>query len=154
MFLDIVEPLFFEEANGRPIVGGRINHHYPHALFLHAALDLLEQSDAYSPSLNTLAHPQPDQVAVFPGRIMLLHRRPQCESEDLDARFRYQTEFIVRIEERGDLVFVPGAIEGLGMLGGENFLADMKDLGKIIDSHLPDAEYFFTGCGRIRKRGL
>src|SRR5665811_1004983 len=102
-----------------------IDHDYPHPLFLHAALDLLEQPVAYPPLLDIPAHPQPDQVAVFPWRVVLLHRRSQREPENLDARFRHQAEIVVRIEESSDFVFVPGAIEALGLFGGKNLLADI-----------------------------
>jgi hypothetical protein len=40
------------------------------------------------------------------------------------------------------------------MLGGKNLLADMEDLRKVVDGHFPDADCFFTGYRRIRKRGL
>ena len=140
MFLDIVEALFLKEADRRLVVGGCIDDHHPHPLFLHAVLDLLEQPASHATLLNIPADPQPDQIAVFPGRVVFCDRCSQGKPENLLPRFRHQAEFAVRIEEGGDLVFVPGTVETLERLGGKDLLADMKDLGKIVDGHLPDAE--------------
>src|ERR1035437_7223359 len=98
VFLDIIEPLFLEKANGRRVVCRGIDDDNPHALFLHASLDLLEQSAPHATLLNIPPHPKPDQVAVFPGRVVLLDCRPQGKSENFSSCFRHQAEFAVGIE--------------------------------------------------------
>src|ERR1035437_8985691 len=82
MFLDIAESLFLEETYRRLVVGGGVDDDHPHPLFLHAAFDLLEQAAPHATLLDIPADPQPDQVAVFPGRVVLLHRGPEGKPED------------------------------------------------------------------------
>src|SRR6185369_6193696 len=143
--LGIAESLFPEEADGRFVVGGGIYDDHPHSLLLHAAFDLLEQPASNSSLLNSGSDPEPDQITVLPGGIVLLHCCPQGKAKNSLPGFRHQTELAVRIEEGGDLVFIPGPVEALGVIGGKDLFADMKDLGEIVDGHFPDTDSSVSG---------
>ena len=132
MLLDVVEPLFLEEADGRLVVGRGVDDDHPHPLLPHAAFYFLEQPIPHSAFLNPRAHSQPDKVTVLPGGVVFFHGRTEGEAEDLPTGFRHQAELTVRIEESGDLVLVPGTVEALRVLGGKDLFADVEDLREIV----------------------
>src|SRR5512136_86440 len=82
MLLDVVETLLLEEVDGRLVVGGGVDDDHPHPLLQHAAPEFVEQPAPHAPLLDIPAHPKPDQVAVFPRRVVLLDSGPQGKAQD------------------------------------------------------------------------
>jgi hypothetical protein len=70
---------------------------------------------------------------------MFFHRRAEGKADDAVVDLTDQTQFAVGIEQGGDFVFIPGAIQSRKQIGGKDLLADMKHLGQIVDGHFPNA---------------
>ncbi len=145
MLLDVAEAMLLEKTNRRFVLGIRIDDDDAHPLLLHAALDLAEQFESDLAFLHFRAHPEPDQVAVFPGRMMFFDRGAEGEADcRLIFGLGHQAQLVVRVEHRGDFILVPGPVKRGRIFSGKNFFADMKDLGEIIDGHAADADPVLT----------
>lgn len=135
MLARFAEPLFAEKGDARAVVGGGVDHDHAHPLLAHAALDFPEQAVADPGFLNVGPHAEPDQVAVLPGGTLLFDRGAEGEADDAAVQFADQAQVAVGVEQGGDLVLVPGAVQGRRVFGREDRLADVKDLRQIVDGH-------------------
>ena len=77
---------------------------------------------------------------------MLFNGCTKGETENALPGFGNQTEVTVRIEERGDFIFIPGPVKTLGIISSKYLFADMKDFREIIDRHIAKTNRPVTVC--------